>query len=260
MLISLDLSAAFDCVLHSNLLHRLTVEFGFTGPSLSWIESYLTDRKQFVKLGDDKSTICNMTSGVPQGSVLGPLLFSAYLSPISRLIQSFGLLHHIYADDITLILSFDPKLSPLKLLNDCTCALSNWLMFNGLRLNPSKSEVLWTGTRQQVLSAASNEPNLAIADLRVASSPSVKITGVTFDSQLSFSDHISEVCKGVNYHLRALSHIRRFLDTSSANLLAVSIIGARIDYCNSLLSGISEFNMHRLQRLQKPCCSHCHKH
>src|SRR5206468_4064121 len=122
LLISLDLSAAFGCVLHSNLLHRLTVEFGFTGPSLSWIESYLTDRKQFVKLGDDKSTICNMTSGVPQGSVLGPLLFSAYLSPISRLIQSFGLLHHIYADDITLILSFDPKLSPLKLLNDCTCA------------------------------------------------------------------------------------------------------------------------------------------
>ena len=250
LLVSLDLSAAFDCVLHSKLLDRLSLEFGFSGSSLSWIQSYLTHRKQFVKLGDDKSTLCTMTSGVPQGSVLGPLLFSAYLSPVSRLIQSFGLLHHIYADDITLLLSFDPKLSPLKLLNDCTCALSNWLMFNGLRLNPTKSEVLWTGTRQQVLSAAAHEPNLVIADLPVTSSQSVKITGVTFDNQLSFSDHISDVCKGVNYHLRALSHIRRFLDTSSANLLAVSIIGSRIDYCNSLFSGISDFNMLRLQRLQ----------
>ena len=83
-------------------------------------------------------------------------------------------------------------------------------MFNGLHLNPSKSEVLWTGTRQQVLSAASNEPNLAIADLRVASARSVKITRVTFDSQLSFSDHISEVCKGVNYHLQALKSYPAF--------------------------------------------------
>ena len=250
LLVSLDLSAAFDCVLHSNLLSRLSLEFGFSGPSFDWIQSYLSHRDQFVKLGNDKSQPYAMTSGVPQGSVLGPLLFSAYVSPVSRLIHSFGLLHHIYADDITLLLKFDSHLSPLTLVNDCTTALSNWLMFNGLRLNPSKSEVLWTGTRQQVQSAANYEQNLLIAGLPVTTSKSVKITGVTFDSKLSFSDHVSEVCKAVNFHLRALSHIRHFLDTSSANTLAVSIIGARIDYCNSLFTTISDFNLLRLQRLQ----------
>ena len=125
LLISLDLSAAFDCVQHSILLERLSTEFGVSGASLSWICSYLTQRSYFVAVDGVSSVSCAISSGVPQGSVLGPLLFSAYLSPISRLINGFGLLHHIYADDITLLLSFNSQLSPLTLLDDCTSALSN---------------------------------------------------------------------------------------------------------------------------------------
>ena len=141
--------------------------------------SYLTQRSYFVAVDGISSVSCAISSGVPQGSVLGPLLFSAYLSPISRLINGFGLLHHIYADDITLLLSFNSQLSPLTLLDDCTSALSNWLMFNGLRLNPSKSEVMWTCTRSQLLLAARYESHLHIAGLPVTSAPAIKIIGVT---------------------------------------------------------------------------------
>ena len=249
LLVSLDLSSAFDCVTHSNLIERLSLEFGFSGPSLNWVHSYISQRSYFVKVGEICSTSCPMISGVPQGSVLGPLLFSAYLSPISRLIHCFGLQHHIYADDITLIFTFDSRLSPLKLLNDCTSALSNWLMLNDLRLNPSKSEVVWAGTRTQLHSTDAFEPHLLIAG-PVSSASSVKIVGVTFDAQLSFTDHVSEICRACNFHLRALSHIRRSLDIPTANMIATSIISSRLDYCNSLLAGISDFNLQRLQRLQ----------
>ena len=218
-------------------------EFGFSGSSLAWLESYLSQRQQYVLLNSIKSQTSTLTDGVPQGSVLGPLLFSAYLSPISRLIESFGLLHHIYADDTTLLVSFDPTLFPLKLLNDCTVALSNWLMFNGLLLNPSKSEVMWAGTSSQLRTASTYDQDLKIADIHINPSSSLKVIGVIFDNQLTFSPHISNLCQSVNYHLRALTHIRRSLDTQTANMLATSIIGSRVDYCNSLFSGITDHNI-----------------
>ena len=247
-LVSLDLSAAFDCVRHSVLLDRLSHDFGFSGATLSWINSYLLNRTQFVSYANKISSPATMTSGVPQGSVLGPLLFSAYLSPVSRLIDSFKLAHHIYADDMTLTFSFDSVLSPLSLLNDCTISLSNWLMFNGLRLNPTKSEVMWSGTRAQLLSVPKND--ILIASLPVPSSKSVKLIGVTFDPQLTFSQHITEICRTCNFHLLALRHIRPLIDTSTANMLATSIIHSRLDYCNSLFSGITDSNLNRLQRIQ----------
>jgi len=89
-LISLDISAAFDTISHGTLLKWLEIEFGVEGIALSWLQSYLTDRSQFVKLGRhcSKTVICS--SGVPQGSVLGPVLFVIYVSPVSDLITSHG--------------------------------------------------------------------------------------------------------------------------------------------------------------------------
>ena len=123
LLVSLDLSSAFDCVSHSTLLCRLSQDFGLSGPPLSWLESYLTGRTQHVFWNGVLSPNVPVSMGVPQGSVLGPLLFNAYVSPISRLLTSFGLLHHSYADDTTLILSVDSSATLIPLLDRCTCAL-----------------------------------------------------------------------------------------------------------------------------------------
>jgi retron-type reverse transcriptase len=98
-LISLDISAAFDTISHDTLLNRLETEFGVDGISLSWLRSYLTNRSQFVKLGRHSSKTVACCSGVPQGSVLGPLLFVVYVSPVSDVIKCHEVSHRQYADD-----------------------------------------------------------------------------------------------------------------------------------------------------------------
>ena len=87
VIVALDISAAFDTICHSNLLNRLRDEFGVEGVALTWIESYLSGRSQFVRIGQQSSTTSKLDSGVPQGSVLGPLLFAAYVSPVDDVIK-----------------------------------------------------------------------------------------------------------------------------------------------------------------------------
>src|SRR5277367_4047036 len=189
--------------------------------------------------------------GVPQGSVLGPLLFCTYISQISRLIGAHGLHHHCYADDITIWFSADSTSSPSSHLDVCSRAISTWFLFNGLQLNPTKSEALLIGTRDGRTSAcASLGSTLTVAGSPITFSSSTKILGVTLDSSLNFDAHVSEICRSANYHLRALSHIRNFLSVSSANMVACAIVSSRLDYCNAVLNGLSSYNLHRLQTVQ----------
>ena len=92
VLVSLDRSAAFDTIEHSILLNRLENSFGNTGLALAWFQSYLSDRRQFVRIGGSKYPEILCCTGVPHGSVLGPMLFSLYISPIAHIVSSFGLL------------------------------------------------------------------------------------------------------------------------------------------------------------------------
>ena len=102
VLVSLNLSAAFDTIEHSVLLNRLQNSFGITGLALAWFQSYLSDRRQFVRIGSSKSPETPCCTGVSQGSVLVPMLFSFYISPIAHIVSSFGLLQQQYADDTQL--------------------------------------------------------------------------------------------------------------------------------------------------------------
>ena len=102
LLLLLDLSAAFDTVNHSTLLSRLSERFGVKGNALVWFESYLTSREQFVHVDGCKSTLRHVRCGVPQGSVLGPLLYVLYTSPIADIINLHNLHYHLYADDTQL--------------------------------------------------------------------------------------------------------------------------------------------------------------
>src|SRR6476469_1949081 len=251
ILVSLDLSAAFDCVSHATLLDRLSGDFGVSGLSHCWLHSYLTNRSQCVALDGVISSSTSVFMGVPQGSVIGPLLFCLYISPVSRLFNSFGLSHHFYADYTTFFLSADPVSSSLALLDVCSSALSSWFLFNGLQLNPTKSEVLLIGTREGCkIFRPLLMSNLTISGTPLPLSSSVKILGVTFDSTLSFDAHVSDICRSANYHLNALSHVRSSLSVTPANLIACTIVSARLDYCNSILNGISAYNLHRLQTVQ----------
>ena len=164
-------------------------------------------------------------AGVPQGSVLGPLLFTAYISPVTRLISAYGINHMSYADDLTLYvnLGLNPEDARQRMSN-CTSALSNWFMFNGLQLNPAKSEVLKVGTAGQL--RKEDREGVVVASVRIEEKPHIKLLGVTIDSRMNFDKHIGEICSTASFHLRALRHIRKLIDKPMANTIACSIIGS----------------------------------
>ena len=150
-LVGLDISAAFDTVSHSKLLSRLEHDFGIEGAALLWIDSHLSNRTFFVRVGGSSSSVAESSSGVPHGSVLGPILFTAYVAPIGRLIESFGVAYHKYADDTQLYTALIAKSDIcMSLLESCSSALQQWFWENDLLLNPDKSEVCFFGTQQKL--------------------------------------------------------------------------------------------------------------
>jgi Reverse transcriptase (RNA-dependent DNA polymerase)/Endonuclease/Exonuclease/phosphatase family len=248
VLVALDLSSAFDCVSHSKLLRRLRDDFGISGCVLDWTASYLSGRTQRIAVEDAFSETTVSSAGVPQGSVLGPLLFTAYVAPIGRVIDEYGVSFHSYADDISLYISLGLDFA-VQRIEKCTSAVSEWFIDNDMLLNPSKSEAMVTGTKCQRERVVSNN-QIKVAGANVALCDSIKVVGLTYDNDLSFTRQVSEVVKNCNYHIKSLRHIRPLLDVDSAKTIACSLVGSRLDYCNSSLSGISQHNLNRLQRTQ----------
>ena len=133
-------------VRHSTLTQRLQTEFGVSGTALSWIQSYLHGRTQYVKMGQHRSSEATLEVGVPQGSVLGPLLFAVSCSPVADVMASHDVRCHQYADDTQLHLAMcaDNTADGLSVLTACTTDVKQWYMQNGLQLNPTSPRYfLW---------------------------------------------------------------------------------------------------------------------
>ena len=252
VMVGLDLSAAFDTINHRILLDTLHSDFCIDGLALSWLRSYLSNRSQYVKLGDYTSPSAALLAGVPQGSVLGPLLFTTYTSPLSDIVKNFNVSFHQYADDTSLYsdLSNHSVSEQLDNLRKCTDAINDWHLVNFLQLNPQKSEVMFIGTPTH-LKNLSPPSSINIAGTTLpSSSTTLKLLGVTFDSHLSFKQHAISIIKSCNHLIWAIRHIRPFLFVDTTSALARSLVLSRLDYCNSLLYGTSASLIHSLQRTQ----------
>eukprot|EP00057_Strongylocentrotus_purpuratus_P012458 XP_011666932.1 PREDICTED: tyrosine-protein kinase receptor Tie-1-like [Strongylocentrotus purpuratus] len=253
-IVFLDLSAAFDSVDHEILLRRLTNKFGFTGSVISWLDSYLSDRSVRMKIANDFSQPRKLKFGVPQGSVVGPQLFSLYTNPIADIIERRPRIqHHSYADDVQLYISADPKdsddvRSALVSLSLCVNDLQQWMQRNMLKLNCEKTEFLVAVSPH--FSHLVSDITLAIGDADIEPSTTVRSLGVVLDSSLRMNHHVSSLSSTLHFHLSNIARIRPYLDKSACEHAVRALVTSRTDYSNSLLCNISMSNINRLQRAQ----------
>ena len=251
-LVLLDLSGAFDTVDHRILLDCLASWFGFGGVVLDWFSSYLSGRVQSVKVGNTVSDPVPLTSGVPQGSVLGPILFSLYTTPLSKVIASHNIIsYHFYADDTQLYIPLTPSnaTTALATLQNCLTDVQSWMTSNKLKLNPDKTEFVLLGTKSQREKLASCFP-VDILGSTIAPSDKARNLGVIFDSDFSFSGHVASVCKSCFVGLRDLRRIRRHLTRNTAVTVANALVSSKLDYCNSLFRSLSCRDLKKLQCVQ----------
>ena len=155
LLVLLDLSAAFDTVDHEVLLNRLKSSIGISGTALKWFASYLANRSQRVSFEQNVSGKFQLSCGVPQGSCLGPLLFTIYASKLFEVIKEHLPTAHAYADDTQLYVSFEPDSTSnqndaVVAMERCIRDIRSWMITDKLKLNDSKTEIMLIGTRQQL--------------------------------------------------------------------------------------------------------------
>ena len=246
ILVLLDLSAAFDTIDHDILIERLEKWVGLSGPVLNWIRTYLTNREFYVMLGDNKSENHSMPCGVPQGSILGPLLFSLYMLPLSAIIKKHNIKYHSYADDTQLymaISSGDQK--SIDSLVNCISDLNQWLSQNFLKLNQDKTEVLVIGEKK-----AREKLSEHLKTVSLSCTNKAKNLGVILDSDLNFEPHFNSIRKASYYHLKNVAKVLPHVNQANKEVVVHAFVTSRLDYCNALFTGLPKKAINQLQTIQ----------
>ena len=249
VLILLDMTAAFDTVDHQILLSRLNNRFGVTGVALNWFSFYLSGREQRVLIQGTSSDPSPLLWGVPQGSVVGPVLFICYTTPVQDLIHAHGFSTMIYADDTQLYISMKSSNRDQMMgkLDTCLKEVRSWMGCNHLVLNDNKMEVLHVASQFRPCQELSP---INIDSGQVTSSTSVRDLGVIIDKNLNMSRHINIVCRNASLALRRIGKIRSFLNKTTTETLIHAFVSSLLDNCNSLLYGIPDKDLSKLQRIQ----------
>ena len=247
----LDFSSAFDTIDHTILVRRLHTNFIFTDTDLQWFSSYLTDRTHYVSLSNHCSAFAPVHSGVPQGSVLGPMLFTMYIKPLSAIIDSHSIIHHSFADDLQLQMSAPPdRISELlHSMQSCISDVKAWATVNMLKLNDSKTELMLV-TSKRILHFHDLPTSITIGNAQIPFKQSVKNLNFTLDCHLTMNAHVSTVARTCHFELCRLASIRRFLTSTATTTLISAFVWSRIDYCNSLLFGSTHDVTSHLQQIQ----------
>lgn len=243
----LDFSKAFDTIDHQILLSILHY-IGLSDSAIGFIANYIGDRYQRVCYAGKLSNSCAVTRGVPQGSILGPLLFSIYTSMLPRAVKKCNV--HLYADD-TQIYYFFEKIN-LELarehINSDLQSVCNYANKHGLTLNPAKSSMLVFG-----------DVNLSNFDIRldnVSIQPSnqVKSLGIVIDRELRFSNHITFLLKKAYSKLKLLFNYRHLFDRKTKTLLCESLVLSHFNYCDYVYGPcLTVADAGRVQRVQNSC-------
>ena len=242
--IFMDLSKAFDCISHKLLISKLHA-YGVSNESCSLIMSYLCDRKQRVKLGQHKSEWARLSKGVPQGSILGPLLFNVFVNDLFYSLQEKCPLYN-YADDNTLSMWGKTLEDVIRSLTESSVISIEWFEENYMQANPSKFQFFLINRTPEI---SHNE--IEIRNEKIPLDVSAKLLGVHIDSQLNFDAHITKICTRVSLRLNAIGRISKYLDENSRMKLFHSFILSEFQYCNTVWHFCSRKNIIKMEKLHK---------
>ena len=219
----MDLSKAYDCLPHSLLIAKLAA-YGFDINSLELISSYLSNRYQRVKINSKFSNYLKVPQGVPQGSILGPLLFNFFINDLFNCIEISEVCN--FADDTTIYTEGNNlEIAKTKLELETNNVL-NWFKINSMVANPAKFQIMFLGQ-----GITNKELNFKIDNITLSCSTEVKLLGIIIDEKLNFEKHISNLCSTASNRLRALTRIRPYLSIDQAKRLADSFIFSLFRYC-----------------------------
>ena len=241
----IDFKKAFDCVQHSVLLDKLE-KFKVGEEVLTWVRNYLENREQRVLANGIYSGYQNITQGVPQGSVLGPLLYILYANDLTDVLTNCKIA--MYADDTVIYTAEDNfKVSVSNLQKDLD-SLAEWCNVNGLSVNTQKTKTMVFGGVQLLKNLPLFEMKLKGETLERVTS--YKYLGVTLDSQLNYNAHISKTISCATGKLKQFQRMRSFLNTKAATLVYKSMLLPILEYGDILITATSNVNKKRLQILQ----------
>ena len=237
-----DISKAFDRVWHEGLLFKLR-ESGISGSLLLWLTDYLSERKQRVVLSGSVSDTVTISAGVPQGSILGPLLFIVYINDIVRDIHSHI---RLFADDTTLYIIVDDAIVAVQQLNGDMAKINEWAERWLVTFNPSKTESL-------LLSRKTNKPAhppIFMDNVRIAEVKSHKHLGVTLSSTCSWHDHIQSVKQKAWQRINMMRSFKYILDRKSLEVLYTTFIRPMLEYADVVWDNLTLADEEDLERIQ----------
>ena len=248
MLLMLDLSAAFDTVDHDLLLGDLR-SIGISGDVYDWYESFLRNRNMVVKVNDMVSQPKCLKRGVPQGSVLGPTLFSIYTASLANILRDRGVKFIIYADDTQFCFPIEDINDAKRKIDEIMTDIRLWMVKRRLKLNESKTECMLFGSKNS-LKNYHNFKTVTIGDAEVSIVSVVKNLGVLIDDTLSLKQQVMNTVKICNYHIRNIAFIHKYLDEDTLKMAISSYVISRLDYCNSVFYDLPKYLLKKLQGVQ----------
>jgi hypothetical protein len=252
MSVFIDLSKAFDTLDHVILIKKLNL-YGFRGKVLSLFHSYLTNRKQYVQFLNHESSSLQINCGVPQGSILGPILFLLYINDIHKCSTLLNII--LFADDTTLTLKHKNINELTRLMNTELNKISEWMKANKLSINVTKTFYMLFRPTSSITSII----NLAINGCVINRVSQIKFLGIFIDDKLSWKVHIKHLESKISSLIGVLSKIRFKINSEVSNLIYDALLLSQLDYCNIIWCSGYKTSIHKLETLQARALRICNR-
>uniref|UniRef100_A0A8C6SXY0 Reverse transcriptase domain-containing protein n=1 Tax=Neogobius melanostomus TaxID=47308 RepID=A0A8C6SXY0_9GOBI len=240
----LDLKKAFDTVDHKILLTKLS-HFNFSEKAINWMKSYLTNRMQCVVVNGVKSPYRECTVGVPQGSILGPVLFSLYINDLPDACRNTQI--QMYADDAVIYTPAKNIQEAGRILTSEMAQVQNWLSKSCLLLNTKKTVCMMFSKQNK----KTTNLHVFLRDVELELVQEFKYLGVVLDSTLTFKSHVTKICKTIKFSLHNFRYIRSSMTLQAARMFLHAMVFSHIEYCFTNWSLTNETTFRQIESLYK---------